>query len=408
MSETTLRTTCAVAGGGPAGMMLGYLLARAGIDVIVIEKHADFLRDFRGDTIHPSTLEIMYQLGLDEALLQRPHQKIPQLSAGFGDRNLPLADFRPLPVHHPFIALMPQWDFLDFLAEEGRKLPCFKLLMRHEATGTVEEDGKVVGLRVATPEGEIAIGCDLVVAADGRRSTLRGCTDLNVEDIGAPMDVLWFSLPRLADDPAQAIGRVARGGLFVMIDRGDYWQCGMVIPKGGFDAVRAHGIAAFRGDVQRFAPFLGERTRQIENFDAVKLLTVGVDRMPRWHRPGLLFIGDAAHTMSPIGGIGINLAIQDAVAAANLLAKPLRRHRVTETELAKVQKRREFAVKTTQAGQVFIQKTLIAPLLDARNEPSPPLIMRLLAVWPWLRRFPARAVGLGVVQERVDKAILKA
>lgn len=402
-----MRCSCAIAGGGPAGMMLGYLLARAGVDVIVLEKHADFLRDFRGDTIHPSTLEVMHQLGLADELLRLPHARAEQMGAGFGGKTYQIIDFRPLPVHHPFIAFMPQWDFLDFLAGKGRALPGFRLLMQAEVTGLAKAGDVVTGLTARTPEGEIAIEAALVVAADGRHSVLRRAAGMAVTDIGAPMDVLWFHLSRQPGDPGQSVGRVAQGGMFIMIERGDYWQCGYVIPKDGFGAVQAAGLPAFRERLLHFAPFLGERTQEIASFDDVKLLTVGVDRMPLWHRPGLLFIGDAAHTMSPIGGVGINLAVQDAVAAANRLAVPLRSGKVDDAALADVQERRAFPVRATQAAQVFIQNRMISAVLASRSDPAAPLLVRLLDRWPWLRRIPARLVGMGVRPELVDIDILE-
>ncbi len=317
--ETELNTRCCVAGGGPAGMMLGYLLARAGIDVVVLEKHGDFLRDFRGDTIHPSTLEVMNDLGLYDGLLQRPHQPTPTLNAQFGTFRALVADFRHLPVRGKFIAMMPQWDFLDFIAKEAQRYSSFRLMMRAEVTNLIEDDGRIAGVTVAGPDGETTIRSDLVVGCDGRTSTVRAAAGLEVMNLGAPMDVLWFRMPRLPSDPDESMGNFGRGAILVMINRGDYWQCGFVIAKDSLDQARRRGVEFFRAEMVKLAPFMTDRTQEITDFDDLRLLTVSVDRLRRWHRPGLLCIGDAAHAMSPIGGVGINLAIQDAVAAANLL-----------------------------------------------------------------------------------------
>jgi 2-polyprenyl-6-methoxyphenol hydroxylase-like FAD-dependent oxidoreductase len=402
-----LRTKCAIAGGGPAGMMLGYLLARAGVAVIVCEKHADFLRDFRGDTVHPSTLEIMHELGLAERLLQLPHQKIARLSGAVGDTTIPFADFSHLPVHYPFIALMPQWDFLNFLGSEAKAFLNFTLLMRTEVTGTIEAGDKVTGIRARSPEGDLEIMADLVIAADGRHSTMRASGGFAVQDLGAPMDVLWFRMSRKPGDPEQSGGRFDAGSIFVQINRGDYWQCGYVIPKGSIADVHRRGLDAFRAEIARQAPFLADRTAEIASFDDVKLLTVGVDRLTRWHKPGLLCIGDAAHTMSPVGGVGINLAIQDAVAAGNLLAEPLRKGTVTDANLAAVQARRELPVKIVQGIQVFIQKRVISIMLAKRGDVKAPSFLRLLSIFPILQQVPARVLGLGIRRERVSPAILR-
>jgi 2-polyprenyl-6-methoxyphenol hydroxylase-like FAD-dependent oxidoreductase len=403
-----LRTQCAIAGGGPAGIMVGYLLARAGVDVIVCEKHADFLRDFRGDTVHPSTLEIMHELGLADRLLALPHQRIDRLTGAVGDTVIPFADFSHLPVHHPFIALMPQWDFLNFLASEAKAFANFTLLMRAEVTGTIEARGKVVGIRARSPEGDLEIKTDLVIAADGRHSTVRASGGFVVQDLGAPMDVLWFRLSRKPSDPEQSGGRFDAGSIFVQINRGDYWQCAYVIPKGSVEEVHRRGLDAFRADITRQAPFLADRVGEIASFDDAKLLTVGVDRLKRWHKPGLLCIGDAAHTMSPIGGVGINLAIQDAVAAANLLAEPLRRGNATEENLAAVQARRELPVRIVQAIQVSIQKRVISVILAKRGGTvKAPSFLRLLSLMPLLQQIPARVLGLGVRREHVGPAVLR-
>jgi 2-polyprenyl-6-methoxyphenol hydroxylase-like FAD-dependent oxidoreductase len=393
---------CCIAGGGPAGVMLGLLLARAGVEVLVLEKHADFLRDFRGDTIHPSTLEVLHELGLLDAFLRRPHQQLHKLAAQIGDITVPVADFAHLPTRCRFIALMPQWDFLDFLAEEGSRLPGFRLLRQAEVTGLIESDGRVAGVRATTPEGALVVRARLVVGADGRHSTLRQAAGLEVMDFGAPIDVLWMRISRRPDDPAQLLGRIAGGRVMVMIDRGEYWQCAFVIRKGGFDEIRMRGLDAFRADIAALGPYLRDRLGELANWDDVKLLTVRVDRLRRWHRPGLLCIGDAAHAMSPIGGVGINLAIQDAVAAANILAPALLRDAVTDELLAAVQRRRSFPTVMTQRVQVFVQNRVISRALASNVAAGPlPLPFRLLRDWPWLRRIPARLVGMGFRPEHV-------
>ena len=324
MPNTSIATKCCIAGGGPAGMMLGFLLARAGVNVVVLEKHADFFRDFRGDTIHPSTLELMYELGLLDEFLKLPHQKVERLTMQVGDQRLRMLDLTHLPTHCKYIALMPQWDFLDFLAKHGERYPSFDLRMKAEATGLIEEDGRIVGLRAMTEDGEVAIRADLVVGADGRHSTVREKAGLHSDDYGAPMDVLWFRLPLKKADETEIFGYIEAGAMMIMLDRGDYWQCAYVIPKGGIERVRTDGLDAFRKRVVTMSPFLADRVAQLESWDDIKLLSVTVDRLRQWWRPGLICIGDAAHAMSPIGGVGINLAVQDAVAAANRLAAPLR------------------------------------------------------------------------------------
>jgi len=390
-----------IAGGGPAGMMLGLLLARAGVRVLVLEKHADFLRDFRGDTIHPSTLEVIAELGLLEGLLSLPHQKVRKLSAMVGSTEITMADFTHLPTRCKFIAFMPQWDFLNFLAAHAARYPSFTLLMKTEAHDLIEEGGRIRGLRAKTTEGDLEVRADLVVAADGRHSDLRRAAGLAVEELGAPIDVLWFRMSRRATDPQETMGRFLAGAVFVMIQRGDYWQCGLVIAKGGFDKVQAAGLDAFRTRVRELAPFLGDRVNELADWEQVKLLTVRVDRLRHWYRPGLLCIGDAAHAMSPVGGVGINLAIQDAVAAANLLAAKLRDGDVTERDLEAVQRRRSFPTRVTQALQLAVQNRVIAPTLGATTNPTPPLVVRLFAQFAPLRRIPARIVGLGARPEHI-------
>src|SRR6516164_2526779 len=400
MGLREISVRCCIVGGGPAGMMLALLLARAGIAVLVLEKHADFLRDFRGDTIHPSTLEVMHELGVLQEFLQRPHQEVRTLGGQIGDTFLQLADFTHLPTHCRFIALMPQWEFLSFIADQARRYPSFRIEMQAEAAALIEEGGRVVGVRAETPQGPLAVRADLVVGADGRHSIVREKAGLETIDLGAPMDVLWMRLSRLPTDPAQ-LGRLDAGRILVMLNREEYWQCAFVIPKGGFDQIRQGGLAAFRGEIARLAPYLGDRVGELADWTDIKLLTVAVDRLRVWHRPGLLCIGDAAHAMSPIGGVGINLAIQDAVAAANILAPRLLKGGVTEDDLQRVQRRREFPTRATQQLQVFIQNRVIGQVLQSSAEPSPPLLLRLLEWWPRLQRIPARLVGLGFRPEHV-------
>jgi 2-polyprenyl-6-methoxyphenol hydroxylase-like FAD-dependent oxidoreductase len=382
-------------------MMLGFLLARAGVDVTVLEKHADFLRDFRGDTIHPSTLEIMSELRLLDEFLKLPHQEARTLGGAFGGLQFNFVDFSHLPTHCKFIAMMPQWDFLNFLAEHGKRYPGFGLRMEAEVVDLIEEAGRVTGVRAETPEGPLDIRADLVIGCDGRHSTVRAKARMKVEDLGAPMDVLWFRLPRSPSDPDQSMGRFDAGRIFVLIDRGDYWQCAYVIPKGTIEDVRRAGLDAFRAGLARSVPQFADRVGELRDWDQIKLLTVAVDRLSAWHKPGLLCIGDAAHAMSPIGGVGINLAVQDAVAAANILWKPLRAGRMSEDDLARVQKRRKFPTRVTQAIQVFLQNRVISRALAAKGELQVPLPIRLLARFPLLRRIPARLLGLGVRPEHV-------
>ena len=331
----TLRAGCCIAGGGPAGMMLGYLLARAGIAVVVLEKHADFLRDFRGDTLHPSTLEIMHELGILDELLERPHRQLPQFTAQMGNAEIVLADFTRLSTRCRFVALMPQWDFLDFLVKQAQRYPTFQLRMRTEVSGLMEEDGRVTGVTAQGPQGPLEIRTDLIVGADGRHSAVRHASGLQVADFGSPIDVLWMRLSRDASDP-HVILRFNRGRILATADRGDYWQCGFVIAKGASEDLRAKGIESFRDEITKIAPFLNGRLEELRDWNDIRLLTVRIDQLRQWYRPGLLCIGDAAHAMSPIGGVGINLAIQDAYAAANILAGPLRGGGLTTDHLAAV------------------------------------------------------------------------
>ena len=399
---TSIKTTCCIVGGGPAGMVLGFLLARAGVAVAVLEKHADFLRDFRGDTIHPSTLELMVELGLLDEFLKLPHSRVERLSGQVGESAVTLADFSHLPTHCKFIALMPQWDFLDFLADHGKKYPGFDLRMTTEATGLIEEGGRVAGVHAQSPDGDWEIRADLVVGCDGRHSTLRERAGFKVDDIGAPMDILWFRISRRESDTAETFGHMEAGRMLVMLNRSDYWQCAYVIPKGGIDKVKAKGLPAFLDNIAAMSPFLRDRLGEIGSWDDVKLLTVAIDRLPQWHKPGLLCIGDAAHAMSPVGGVGINLAIQDAVAAANILAVPLKEGRVTDALLDAVQQRRTLAMRVIQWLQVQIQNNVLSAVLKSTERPKPPFAAKLLNWFPVLRRLPARIIGLGVRPEHIE------
>jgi 2-polyprenyl-6-methoxyphenol hydroxylase-like FAD-dependent oxidoreductase len=397
-----INTRCCIAGGGPAGMMLGFLLARAGIEVTVLEKHTDFLRDFRGDTVHPSTLEVLYELALLEGFLKRKHQEVRQLSGYVGPYEVPIADLSHLPTHCKFVALMPQWDFLNFMAESAERYPGFRLMMESEAFDLIEEGGKIRGLRAKTKRGEIEIRADLTIAADGRHSLMRERAGLEVMQLGAPIDVLWMRISRKSDDPGQALGRIDEGKFLVMLNRDEYWQCAFLIPKGGLDELRVKGLASFREDVAGIAPFLADRVHELKDWDDIKLLSVAVDRLRRWYRPGLLCIGDAAHAMSPVGGVGINLAIQDAVAAANILAGPLSRNSVLERHLENVQRRRMFPTRTTQGLQILIQNRVIAPTLKSTTKiQSLPFPLKLFRQMPVLRRIPARIIGIGFRPEHV-------
>jgi 2-polyprenyl-6-methoxyphenol hydroxylase-like FAD-dependent oxidoreductase len=401
------RTTCAIAGGGPAGIMLGFLLARAGVEVVVFEKHRDFLRDFRGDTIHPSTLQVMHELGLLDAFLALPHQEVRELHGIVGDTEITLADFSHLPTRCHFIAMMPQWDFLDFLAEQGRHYPGFHLAMQAEVTELIEHGERIAGVRGEAPGGKFEVRADLVIGADGRHSVVRERAGLKVVTLGAPIDVLWMRLSRRPSDPQETAGRINGGRMLVTLDRGDYWQCAFVIRKDGFAAVRARGLDKFREDIVAIAPFLRDRVAELRDWDDVKLLTVAVDRLERWWRPGLLCIGDSAHAMSPIGGVGINLAVQDAVAAANILAVPLRDGKLVDAHLAAVQRRRTLPTRLTQAMQVAIQQRVIDPVLRSDAPLTAPWPIRLFNKAPLLARLPARLIGMGVRPEHVRSPAIR-
>ncbi len=382
-------------------MMLGFLLARSGVDVLVLEKHADFLRDFRGDTIHPSTLELMYELGILSEFLKRPHQEVRELAGKVGQETVKIGDFSHLPTHCKFLALMPQWDFLNFLVEQGKRYPAFHVRMQTEATDLIEENGRIVGVRATGPEGTVEIRSALTVGADGRRSIVRARAGLEVMDLGAPMDVLWMRMSRHPTDPGQTLGHAESGKVFVLIDREDYWQCGFVIPKGAADEIRSRGIEQFREEIATLEPFLRDRVSELRDWDDVSLLTVKVDRLKQWFRPGLLCIGDSAHAMSPVGGVGINLAIQDAVAAANVLAPKLAAGTYNEDDLRAVQRRREFPTRATQRLQVAVQNKVIRRVLSSSQPLTLPWPLKLLGRWSFLRRFPARVIGMGFRPEHV-------
>lgn len=385
-------------------MMLGFLLARSGVDVTVLEKHVDFLRDFRGDTIHPSTLEVMHELGVLDEFLLRPHQEVRQLAGQIGDETVQIADFTHLPTRCKFLAFMPQWDFLNFLAERGRRYPGFHLKMNAEVTDLIEYDGRVAGAIAQTPEEIIEVRAPLTVGADGRHSLVRERAGLQVLDSGAPMDVLWMRISRRASDPRQTLGHIVPGRIFVMIDREAYWQCAFVIPKGAADEIRRRGIEQFRQEIAQLQPVLRDRVNELRDWNDVSLLTVKVDRLLRWWRPGLLCIGDAAHAMSPVGGVGINLAIQDAVAAANVLASKLARGSLNDGDLRAIERRREFPTRATQKLQVVIQNAVIKRVLASSHAFSLPVPLKMLQKWPRLRRIPARVIGMGFRPEHVRTA----
>lgn len=401
-ASCAIKVRCCIVGGGPAGMMLGYLLGRAGIDVVVLEKHADFFRDFRGDTVHPSTLQVMDELGLIDGFLKLPHQRLQKMDGLFGGRPVRIADLGRLNTKYPFIAFMPQWDFLNFLREAGQRFASLKVMMSTEAVDLIRRGETIAGVRAKTPEGLVDIEADLTIACDGRHSTVRERAGLEVEEIGAPMDVLWFRAGRSAGETENVFARVEPGKMMITFDRGDYWQCAYVIAKGQYDAVKARGLQALLDDVVRMAPIVRSGIGEVKSFDDVKLLTVAINRLTRWTRPGLLCIGDAAHAMSPVGGVGVNLAVQDAVATANLLADRMQHGCPSEDELDSVRRRREFPVKMTQAMQVVVQNNIISGALKPGNRPlKVPLVVRLITALPWLQGIPARFLALGVRPEHV-------
>ena len=401
----TIRVQCCIAGGGPAGMMLGYLLGRAGVSCVVLEKHADFLRDFRGDTVHPSTLQIMHELGLLQEFLKLPHSEIRAFSVDIGHRSFRVADFGHIPTHCKFIALMPQWDFLNFMARKSQRFASLRIIMSAQVTNLIEAEGRVLGVKATTPDGFLEVSADLVVGCDGRGSTVRAAADLPLRDLGSPIDVLWFRLSKKLGDPEQVLGHLGQDTMIVTINRTDYWQCAYVIAKGGIERVRAGGLESFRRALADGAQFLSDRMDELKSFDDLKLLSVSVDRLDTWSRPGVLCIGDAAHAMSPIGGVGINLAIQDAVATANLLAAKLKAGTLRDSDLDGVRRRRLFPVKLIQRGQVAVQNRVLRPIVSGGALLlKVPWAVKLLDRNAWLRRWPAQIIGVGVRPEHVRSA----
>ncbi|HEY6765563.1 MAG TPA: FAD-dependent oxidoreductase, partial [Candidatus Sulfotelmatobacter sp.] len=396
-----IQTQCCIVGGGPAGMMLGYLLARIGGDVVVLEKHKDFMRDFRGDTIHPSTLELMHELGVLDEFLKRPHQEARELVGQVGSEIVTIADFTHLPTKCKFIALMPQWDFLNFVTEQAKQYRGFHLMMETEAVDLIAENGRIAGVSAKGISGPVEVRAPLTVGADGRHSVVRERSGLQVMNLGAPMDVLWMRISRRKDDPAQTLGHIEPGKMLVMINREEYWQCAFLIPKGTIDQIKQRGLPRFREELVSMAPFLRDRIEEVDEWNDISLLTVTVDRLRAWSRAGLLCIGDAAHAMSPVGGVGINLAIQDAVATANMLGEKIVEGAVSEGDLRAVQRRREFPTRATQRMQLFIQDRVIRNVLGAQTRLEVPWPVKLLQSWPFLRRIPARAVGMGFRPEHI-------
>ena len=396
-----LQTRCVIVGGGPAGMMAGYLLARAGVPVAVLEKHSDFNRDFRGDTIHPSTLELMHELGMLDEFLKQPHQEVREFRAVVNGQVVPVADFRKLPTRCKFIAFMPQWDFLNFLSSHAKRFPTFQLHMETEVVDLLMENSHVIGVRAKTPQGDLEVHADLVIGADGRHSTTQTRAGLEQLQFGVPIDVLWMRMSKKDDDPEQTFGFFQHGELLVLIDRDDYWQAGFVIPKGQFDEIKVRGLAQFQNDIVSFAGFLRDRVAELDDWSKIKLLTVQVNRLREWSCEGLLCIGDSAHAMSPAGGVGINLAIQDAVATANLLAEKLQRGPVRIGDLRTVQARREWPTRLIQGMQVFIHRRVVTGRMSGEKKTALPFVFRLLKWFPILRQLPARFIGLGPRPEHI-------
>jgi 2-polyprenyl-6-methoxyphenol hydroxylase-like FAD-dependent oxidoreductase len=400
MDSVVLETKCCVVGGGPAGMMLGFLLTRNGVQVTVLEKHADFFRDFRGDTVHPSTLEVLKELGLIDEFLELPHQRVETLGIMIGGTTFEVADFRHVPASSRFVALMPQWDFLNFLWRGANRFPSFRLLMQHEATDLLREKGRITGVVVKNEGGQVHVRADLVVACDGRHSAMRRSAGLEVVEYGVPIDVLWFRISRKADDPAQVLGNVNYGKALILINRSDYFQAGLIIAKGTFDEIKACGLEAFRTGILQIAPYLGDRVNELHDWEQIKILTVQINRLLRWYQGGLLCIGDAAHAMSPAGGVGINLAIQDAVAAANRLTQPLLEGIVSDVDLAAIQTRREFPTRVTQTIQIMAHRGF-ARVFENSGPISAPWPVKAVARLPGVRRAVGYAVGIGVRPEHV-------
>lgn len=401
MTSEVIKTTCCVVGGGPAGMMLGYLLARRGVHVTVLEKHNNFFRDFRGDTVHPSTLEVLYELGLLADFLRLPHQEVTSVGGVLGDFSFQAADFRHVPAHCKFVAFMPQWDFLNFLSERAKEFPSFELRMQHEATDLIRDGGRITGIVARNPEGRtVQIRADVVFGCDGRHSFTRGASQLELLEFGVPIDVLWFRIGRKPNNPAQVLGNVNYGKALILIDRSDYFQAGLIIPKGSFEEIKRDGLQQFRGNILQIAPYLDACVNELQDWEQIKVLTVQINRLRRWYRAGLLCIGDAAHAMSPAGGVGINLAIQDAVAAANMLTPCLQQGRTSEAVLAAVQRRREFPTRITQAVQVGLHKGF-ARIFQNSGALKAPWQFKVALRIPGIHRALGYAVGIGVRPEHV-------
>lgn len=408
MNAKVIHTSCCISGGGPAGIMLGFLLARAGIETTVLEKWPDFFRDFRGDTIHPSVMEILHELGLLEGFLKLPHDEVHQIEGEIGNEKVSLVDFSHLHAHCPYVAIIPQWDFLNFIANTAKQYPSFHLLMETETTDVIRNGVDIIGVKAKNKKGDfsqedsvIEIHSKLLIAADGRSSTVRDKSGLLSKSSGAPMDVLWFRISRKNTDSATVFGKVDLGKILIMLNRNDYWQCGFLIRKGDFENIKNAGLNSFHKDIVEIMPMLNDRVNEIKEWEQVKLLTVTIDHLTKWYCPGLLCIGDSAHAMSPIGGVGINLAIQDAVAAANVLVPAFLRGTILQSDLKKVQQRRELPVRVIQRVQVLIQNHVIARVLGNRIHFKLPWQLQILKRFPFLRRIPAYMVGIGFRPEHV-------